>query len=49
MPGSVVEKKHPAAIISPLAGRPAPKEIFEPSPVDRAGCSRQDISEQQLD
>ncbi len=28
MPGSVVEKNHPAAIISPLAGRPAPKEIL---------------------
>src|SRR5882757_1969795 len=28
MPGSVVEKNHPAEIISPLAGRPAPKEIL---------------------
>src|SRR6202047_4476364 len=28
MPSSVVEKKHPAEIISPLAGRPAPKEIL---------------------
>jgi phosphoglucomutase len=28
MPSSGVEKKHPAEIISPLAGRPAPKEIL---------------------
>jgi phosphoglucomutase len=28
MPSSVIEKKHPAEIISPLAGRPAPKEIL---------------------
>jgi len=28
MPGSAVEKNHPAEMISPLAGRPAPKEIL---------------------
>src|ERR1700721_2806432 len=47
MPSSVVEKKHPAEIISPLAGRPAPKEILvDVAQREREYCERRpDLSD----